>query len=71
MREAAVTALREKIVSPMHYGDDAPPAERVCIFQHHFLQAFDRVLPSVNREQRKKYELLRGRLATGAAVRGS
>lgn len=71
VREAAVTALREKIVSPMHYGDDAPPAERVCIFQHHFLQAFDRVLPSVNREQRKKYELLRGRLATGAAVRGS
>ncbi|WFC93399.1 Ribosome biogenesis ATPase rix7 [Malassezia brasiliensis] len=72
VREAAVTALRETIVSPMHYGDDAPmPAVRPCIFQHHFLAAFDRVLPSVSRDQRRKYEALRGRLAAGGAVRGT
>lgn len=72
VREAAVTALRETIVSPMQYGDDVPvPTVRPCIFQHHFLAAFDRVLPSVSREQRRKYEALRGRLAAGGAVRGT
>ena len=71
VREAAVTALRETIVSPMQYGDDVPtPTVRPSIYQHHFIKAFDRVLPSVSRDQRKKYEALRGRLATGASVRG-
>lgn len=66
VREAAVTALREKIVSPLHYGDQDAPIGRVYLYQHHFLQALDRVQPSVSDEQRVKYELLRGQLATGA-----
>ncbi|WFD42882.1 Ribosome biogenesis ATPase rix7 [Malassezia psittaci] len=71
VREAAVTALRETLVSPMHYDDSSPtPAIRPQIYQHHFLKAFDRVLPSVSQDQRKKYEALRGRLAMGASVRG-
>jgi len=66
VREAAVTALREKIVSPLHINDEHIPLGRVCIYQHHFLHAFDRVQPSVTTEQRLKYEALRGRLAAGA-----
>ncbi|CCU98469.1 unnamed protein product [Malassezia sympodialis ATCC 42132] len=66
VREAAVTALREKIVSPLRINDEHIPLGRVCIYQHHFLHAFDRVQPSVTTEQRLKYEALRGRLAAGA-----
>lgn len=65
VREAAMTALREKIVSPLKYTDDSMPMERVLIYQDHFLRAFDRVQPSVTIEQRVKYEALRGRIASG------
>ncbi|KAL4399760.1 Ribosome biogenesis ATPase Rix7 [Malassezia pachydermatis] len=67
VREAAVTALREKIASPLQYNDDTTAVtERVCIYHHHFVHAFDRVQPSVSTEQRLKYEALRGHIASGA-----
>ncbi|WFD25818.1 Ribosome biogenesis ATPase rix7 [Malassezia nana] len=65
VREAAVTALREKIASPLRITDEHIPLGRVCIYQHHFLHALDRVQPSVTAEQRRQYEALRGRLAAG------
>ena len=69
VREAAVTALREKIVSPLQYTDENAPVGKVCIYQHHFIRAFERVLPSVARDQRRKYEFMRGRLSSSASLR--
>lgn len=70
VREAAVTALREKIVSPLQYTDDSEPVERVLVYQNHFVHAFDRVQPSVTPEQRLKYEALRSRIASGSTRSG-
>ena len=69
VREAAISALREKLVSPLHYPEDNEPVERVMMYQIHFWHAFDRVQPSVTAEQRLKYEALRGRLAAGVTRR--
>ena len=69
VREAAISALREKLVSPLHYPEDSEPVERVMMYQIHFWHAFDRVQPSVTAEQRLKYEALRGRLAAGVTRR--
>ena len=69
VREAAISALREKLVSPLHYPEDNEPVERVMMYQIHFWHAFDRVQPSVTAEQRLKYEALRGRLASGVTRR--
>ena len=59
VREAAVLALRERIVSPLAYGDDAITEGKITVTQQHFTRALDRVLPSVGHEQRHKYEHLR------------
>lgn len=69
VREAAISALREKLVSPLQYPEDNEPMERVMMYQTHFWHAFDRVQPSVTTEQRLKYEALRGRLASGVTRR--
>ncbi|WFD07499.1 Ribosome biogenesis ATPase rix7 [Malassezia vespertilionis] len=69
VREAAVNALRENIANPLHYSDDTAIPERLSIYQQHFMDAFNRVLPSVNKEQRRKYEALRGELFASASVR--
>ncbi|WFD32992.1 Ribosome biogenesis ATPase rix7 [Malassezia sp. CBS 17886] len=70
VREAAVTALREQLISPMHYDDGATSVAPVHISQHHFLEALNRVLPSVSRDQRRKYESLRGRMGFAGAGTG-
>ena len=68
-KRQAISALREKLVSPLHYPEDNEPVERVMMYQIHFWHAFDRVQPSVTAEQRLKYEALRGRLASGVTRR--
>ncbi|WFD34516.1 Ribosome biogenesis ATPase rix7 [Malassezia cuniculi] len=59
VREAAVSALRERISSPLSYADDDISEGHMVVTQHHFIRALDRVLPSVSVDQRRKYEQLR------------
>lgn len=69
VREAAVSALRERLSAPLQENEEVAPTEHLLIHQEHFLRAFNKVLPSVTRDQRRRYESLRGQLASDAMVR--
>ena len=72
VREAAVTALRETIrfsltaeAEPMTTSSSDRPSPQVFITQPHFQAALAKIQPSVSSAQRKRYEMLRTRLAGG------
>jgi ribosome biogenesis ATPase len=62
VREAAVTSLRAA-----YYSDKAAPTEKLLVSHDNFVTAFSKVGASVNKKDRRRYELLKVKFGSAAA----